>query len=251
MMLAHCFTCRLPAIFFLLVSVSVHIHQVGALIAPSADALFNQQRLVLSSSSSVVSSPPGCLQRRKEVIAMSAVGGCSKEFSSRRLFVSSMGVLSAAATAARASAAPPIAVISEQLGYFPVTSSTGETLYVPSRARRSSSEQSVELAQYLKQSGAVMYGAFWCPHCRNQKEMFGKEAWSLVKYVECAPQGYGANSAICLKNGIDGYPEWRFGNGKKGSGEMTLDRIATLSGYKGKFNADLEEPMPLSSGSCR
>jgi len=170
---------------------------------------------------------------------------------SRRLFLSTVAALATVGHASSVNAAPPIAVISEQLGYFPVTSSSGETRYVPSRVRRASSDQAVKLTQHLQRSGAVMYGAFWCPHCRNQKEMFGNEAWSNIKYVECAPQGYGANSAMCLKQGIDGYPEWRFGNGKRGSGELTLDKIAALSGYKGKFDVSLEEPMPISSGSCR
>ncbi|MEK7133297.1 MAG: hypothetical protein AAB771_01260, partial [Patescibacteria group bacterium] len=33
-----------------------------------------------------------------------------------------------------------------------------------------------EFTQCLKDKGAVFYGAFWCPHCQNQKAMFGKSA---------------------------------------------------------------------------
>jgi thiol-disulfide isomerase/thioredoxin len=38
------------------------------------------------------------------------------------------------------------------------------------------------LASCLKEKGAVFYGAFWCPHCQNQKAMFGKSA-KLLPYV--------------------------------------------------------------------
>ncbi|HEY9888334.1 MAG TPA: hypothetical protein V6D02_08030, partial [Candidatus Obscuribacterales bacterium] len=31
-----------------------------------------------------------------------------------------------------------------------------------------------QLAQHLTAQGATMYGAFWCPHCADQKELFGE-----------------------------------------------------------------------------
>lgn len=34
-----------------------------------------------------------------------------------------------------------------------------------------------------------MYGAFWCTHCHDQKEEFGKEAMADFPYVECYPDG--------------------------------------------------------------
>src|SRR6266700_8112952 len=42
-------------------------------------------------------------------------------------------------------------------------------------------------AQCLKDRGAKMYGAWWCPHCADQKEMFGF-AFQYVNYVECSPE---------------------------------------------------------------
>ena len=47
-------------------------------------------------------------------------------------------------------AAPPFAVISEELGYFPVTNSVGETVFVPANIKRSSSNQAIDLAGFLK-----------------------------------------------------------------------------------------------------
>lgn len=59
-----------------------------------------------------------------------------------------------------ASAAPPIAIIAEELGYFPVTNKAGETVYVPAKVRRKSSEQSIKLAQHLKNVSRVDVGFF-------------------------------------------------------------------------------------------
>lgn len=151
-----------------------------------------------------------------------------------------------------AQAAPPMAVIAEELGYFPVTNREGDTTYLPARVKRASTEQSEGLAKFLKSSGAVMYGAYWCPHCSRQKELFGREAWSFIRYVECSPKGFNSDIALCATEGIDGFPTWKFGNGKVGSGELKLDQIAKMSGYKGKFDGNAEAPLPSSgSGSCR
>ena len=67
-------------------------------------------------------------------------------------------------------------------------------------------------------------------------------------------QGYKSQFATCLSNGIEeGYPEWKFGNGKNQGGEMNY---ATLSGYinkkgKGAFDASLETGVPPLGGSCK
>ena len=38
------------------------------------------------------------------------------------------------------------------------------------------------VAQCLTEKGVKFYGAFWCPHCQNQKKMFGRSA-RLLPYV--------------------------------------------------------------------
>src|ERR1041385_8352379 len=43
-------------------------------------------------------------------------------------------------------------------------------------------------AQCVSAKGARMYGAWWCPHCADQKELFGF-AFQYVNYVECSPPG--------------------------------------------------------------
>lgn len=108
-----------------------------------------------------------------------------------------------------------------------------------------------------------MYGAYWCPHCSHQKELFGSEAWSIVPYVECSTKGFYYDSSKVEKvmDKIEGFPTWyfpkstnpRLRNGKEWvSGEMPLERIVVLSGFKGEFDVILEGPEvgSVASGSC-
>jgi len=60
-----------------------------------------------------------------------------------------------------ANAAPPIAIIAEELGYYPVTNRNGETIYVPKRVSRESSKQAVQLAERLSAENVVMVGTYW------------------------------------------------------------------------------------------
>lgn len=95
----------------------------------------------------------------------------------------------------------------------------------------SSSAFATELAKYLGKKGAVMYGSFKCPHCNEQKKLFGS-AFKYINYVECHPQGDNANPSLCFAKGIVNYPTWEIG-GKYYEGAMTLKRLAELSGYDG------------------
>lgn len=93
----------------------------------------------------------------------------------------------------------------------------------------------IALASHLQKVGAKMYGAFWCPHCQEQKQVFGQEAFAKVSYVECDPSGPDAQPKLCQDAGIKGYPTWEI-NGQFYQGERTLEELAKLSGYKGPRN---------------
>src|SRR5271154_1875582 len=43
-------------------------------------------------------------------------------------------------------------------------------------------------ARCLKDRGVKMYGAYWCPHCVEQKEKF-EASFEYVPYVECGIKG--------------------------------------------------------------
>jgi hypothetical protein len=193
-------------------------------------------------------------------------------------------------------AAPPFAVIAEELGYFPVMvqppgSSTSMVQYVPKRVQRTSTQQAIDLAHYIRtsQEKVVLAGTYWCSHTSRQKELFGAEAWNELNasvnsqppasmrngkgfmYVECAPQGYHGNPTICSNLGVDGYPTWIITptattviSSKSPtirlSGEHSLAEIAEAVGYNNdnfgrKFDAAIEDannpPTAIGSSACK
>ncbi len=106
---------------------------------------------------------------------------------------------------------------------------------------RFSGQSEVALAKHLKATGAKMYGAYWCPHCHDQKELFGKEAAKDFPYVECAPDGQNSQTALCEANKITGFPTWDVG-GQKLEGTQKLQKLAEVSGYKGLQNFKNQVP---------
>jgi uncharacterized membrane protein len=93
------------------------------------------------------------------------------------------------------------------------------------------------LARHLGEVGAKEYGAYWCPHCHDQKMLFGKEAAALIDYVECDPRGQNSRAEICQAAGanIKGFPTWEI-KGQFYSGTQSLEKLADLSGYTGPRN---------------
>jgi glutaredoxin len=77
-----------------------------------------------------------------------------------------------------------------------------------------------------------MYSAWWCPHCNDQKQLFGKEAAAQLKVIECAPDGRNSQKALCDTKKIEGFPTWEI-NGQLDSGVKSLQQLAELSGFKG------------------
>ncbi|MDP3985558.1 MAG: hypothetical protein Q8P82_02225 [bacterium] len=80
-------------------------------------------------------------------------------------------------------------------------------------------------AQCLTEKGAKMYGAWWCPHCENQKKLLGS-SFRYINYIECSPGGTRAMSAECQTAGIKGYPTWEFPDGMRASGELSIAELA-------------------------
>lgn len=93
------------------------------------------------------------------------------------------------------------------------------------------------LVRHLREIGAKEYGAYWCPHCHDQKMLFGKEAAAMIDYVECDPRGQNSRAEICQAAGanIKGFPTWEI-KGQFYSGTQSLEKLADLSGYTGPRN---------------
>lgn len=88
-----------------------------------------------------------------------------------------------------------------------------------------------DFARCLKTKGAKMYGAWWCPHCADQKEMFGF-AFQYVNYTECSPEGQRTMNETCKRAGIKGYPTWQFADGSRVEGPQPLNVLAEKTGCK-------------------
>jgi uncharacterized membrane protein/glutaredoxin len=95
-----------------------------------------------------------------------------------------------------------------------------------------SGQSEIQLARHLTSVGASIYTAYWCPHCHDQKQLFGQQATALLKVVECAPDGQNSQTALCQEQGIQGFPTWKM-DGKMTSGTQTLQQLADMSGYQG------------------
>lgn len=83
-------------------------------------------------------------------------------------------------------------------------------------------------AQCLGDSGARMYGASWCGHCDDQKDMFG-DSWEHIDYVECSG-ALGGQNPECVQAGIKGYPTWDFPSVGKKPGTQTFEDLSQYSG---------------------
>lgn len=87
------------------------------------------------------------------------------------------------------------------------------------------------LAIHLDDSGAKFYGAYWCPHCQDQKALF-EASVDRLPYVECTPSGRsGPVNLACINAGIKDYPTWVIGDARHGS-VLTPKRLAVMSGFK-------------------
>ncbi len=92
------------------------------------------------------------------------------------------------------------------------------------------------LAEHLGAGDAKFFGAYWCPHCQEQKALFEASA-DRLPYVECTPGGRGGPMATdCVTNGIESYPTWIIA-GRKYEGVLSLERLARLSGFRASETA--------------
>lgn len=85
-----------------------------------------------------------------------------------------------------------------------------------------------DFAQCIVDKGAVMYGAWWCTHCQDQKKEFGK-SWKILSeqggYVECST-AQKTQIEVCELEGIKGYPTWRFSDGSELGGAVSMQSLA-------------------------
>ncbi len=95
--------------------------------------------------------------------------------------------------------------------------------------KKTASADYAPFAQCLTDKGAKMFGAWWCPHCANQKAEF-EGAFSKVNYTECSDPGSHDMNQTCKDAKIEGFPTWEFADGSRKSGEIPLIDLADKTG---------------------
>lgn len=84
-------------------------------------------------------------------------------------------------------------------------------------------------AQCLTKQKVIMYGSSICPHCADQKKLFGN-SFRYVTYVECYVPGSRQGSPACVKAGIEVVPTWTFPMGTWLRGEQSLKMLSAVTG---------------------
>jgi hypothetical protein len=85
-------------------------------------------------------------------------------------------------------------------------------------------------AKCLAAKQARMYGLYWCPHCADQKAMFGG-AFRYVPYVECAVKDKpGELAPACKDAGTKLFPSWQFGAAPPKEGVLSMQELSDKTG---------------------
>jgi glutaredoxin len=111
---------------------------------------------------------------------------------------------------------------------------------------RGSSPEQQALSAFLRARGFTFYGAWWCPACFKQKNLFGQEAGNQLPYVECDKQPQ--QRERCQAAGIQAYPTWVLGNERR-EGVLTLEELKSWSGFQGVGRPGVSAPRPATGAT--
>ena len=97
--------------------------------------------------------------------------------------------------------------------------------------QQASTAKALNLSEHLSRIGARFFGAWTCPACVRQMELFGKQAAVLVPYVECRmPEQRPNEAAACREAEVRVYPTWLLTDGQRKEGVQSLDELSRWSG---------------------
>ena len=93
-----------------------------------------------------------------------------------------------------------------------------------------STPQTIRLANQLNKVGARFYGAHWCPACKEQMRLFGKQAGRQLDYVECGlPDKYPKQVSQCRDAKIQSIPTWTRPGKKRLEGVQSVAELEAWS----------------------
>ena len=103
---------------------------------------------------------------------------------------------------------------------------------IPEPATESTPE-TIQLADQLNTVGAKFFGAHWCPACKEQMKLFGKQAGRRLNYVECGlPETYPEQVNQCRDAGIQSIPTWTRPGSSRLEGVQSINTLERWSGLK-------------------
>jgi thiol-disulfide isomerase/thioredoxin len=107
----------------------------------------------------------------------------------------------------------------------------GSTTPTIGEALKPSSAEQIAVADWLRQRGVIFYGAWWCPACFQQKNLFGKEAGNRLPYVECDKEETGRQR--CAAADVRVFPTWVL-EGNRLEGVQTVEELKRWGGFPAK-----------------
>ncbi len=94
-----------------------------------------------------------------------------------------------------------------------------------------SASSPLRLAQHLKAIGVRFYGAWTCPACKRQLNLFGLSDIDAVPYIECnKPEKYPDQAKLCRNADLRVYPTWELSDGSRLEGVQSLETLRRWSG---------------------
>ena len=96
-----------------------------------------------------------------------------------------------------------------------------------------STAQTIKLADQLNTVGAKFFGALWCPACKEQMKLFGKQAGRNLNYVECGlPDKYPDQVNQCRDENIRFIPTWTRPGSERLEGVQSINTLESWSGLR-------------------
>jgi len=94
-----------------------------------------------------------------------------------------------------------------------------------------STAQTIQLADQLNAVDAKFFGAHWCPACKKQMKLFGKQAGRRLNYVECGlPEKYPDQVRQCRDAQIQSIPTWTRPGSARLEGVQSINTLEHWSG---------------------
>ena len=103
---------------------------------------------------------------------------------------------------------------------------------IPAPATESTA-QTTQLADQLNAVGTRFFGAHWCPACKEQMKLFGKQAGANLNYVECGlPDKYPDQLRQCRDENIRSIPTWTRPRSTRLQGVQSINTLERWSGLR-------------------